>query len=301
MKKDIFIGVDGGGTKTRVLIEDAAGNKIGEAIGGAANIRLSVKQAWNSINNAIDEVLEDSYFALNDGNYNFHIGLGLAGVSILKAKQEFLKTHHIFSTIILESDAHVACMGAHDGNDGSIISIGTGVIGYSINSGKTHRVSGWGFPHADTGGGAWLGMEAARLTFSSIDGCLKPSMLTDLVFANFDNDLSKFVAWANSSSSTQFAELAPFVIKAMRNNDQYAIELLKKAAKEVDLLAKALAKKNDSVLNCSLLGGISPFLIPYIKNKAKISLCKPGKSAAKGAVYLIHNYYKIQKSLLTPS
>jgi glucosamine kinase len=291
MRKDIFIGVDGGGTKTKVLIEDFNGNKIGEAIGGAANIRLSVKQAWNSINNAIDKALKNSPITLNDKNYNFNIGLGLAGVSIIKAKNEFLKTPHDFSSIILESDAHIACLGAHDGNDGSIISIGTGVIGYSINSGKTYRVSGWGFPHADTGGGAWLGMEAVRLTFSSIDGCIEPSILTDLVFSHFDNDLSKFVTWANSSNSTQFAKLAPFVIDAMRKDDQYAVDLLRRAAKEVDLLARALAEKSASALSCYLLGGISPFLIPYIANESNVSLCEHGKSAAKGAIYLIRNQY----------
>ena len=291
MKKDIFLGVDGGGTKTKVLIEDFDGNNIGEAIGGAANIRLSVKQSWSSINDAIDKALKNTGIALDDKNYSFHVGLGLAGVSIIEAKKEFLATPHNFSSIILESDAHVACLGAHDGNDGSIVSIGTGVIGYSINSGKTYRVSGWGFPHADTGGGAWMGMEAVRLTFSSIDECIKPSILTNLVFSHFNNDLSKFVAWANSSNSTQFAQVAPFVIEAMKKEDQNAISLLKKAANEVDLLAEALAVKSASALNCYLLGGISPFLIPYITDKSNASLCEQGKSAAKGAIYLIRNHY----------
>jgi glucosamine kinase len=291
MKKDIFIGVDGGGTKTKVLIEDFGGNKIGEAVGGAANIRLSVKESWNSINNAIDKALKNTSITLDDKNYNFHIGLGLAGVSIIEAKKEFLRTPHKFSSIILESDAHIACLAAHDGKDGSIVSIGTGVIGYSISSGKTYRVGGWGFPHADTGGGAWLGMEAVRLTFSSVDGCIKPSILTDLVFSHFGNDLSKFVTWANSSNSTQFAKLAPFVIEAMRRNDQYAVDLLSKAAKEVDLLVKALVEKSASALSCYLLGGISPFLVPYIMSGNNIFLCEDSKSAAKGAIYLIRNYY----------
>jgi len=291
MSKDIFIGVDGGGTKTKVLIEDSEGNIIGEGIGGASNIRLSVKGAWDSIYDAIDKALTGTAIKLDDKNYSFHVGMGLAGVSILKAKKEFLETPHNFATVILESDAHVACLGAHDGNDGSIVSIGTGVIGYSINSGKTYRVSGWGFPHADTGGGAWLGMEAVRLTFSSIDECIKPSILTDLIFSHFDKDLSNFVAWANSSNSTEFAKMAPFVINAMREGDEYAVDLLKKAAHEVDLLAKALSEQSASTSICLLLGGISQFLIPYISNMDKVALCEQGKSAAKGAVYLIRNHH----------
>jgi glucosamine kinase len=293
MKEDIFIGVDGGGTKTEVLIENFAGNKIGEAIGGAANIGPSVKQAWHSINNAISKALEDTSIFLDNKNYNFHIGLGLAGVSIVQAKKEFLKTRHNFSSIILESDAHIACLGVHDGSDGSIVSVGTGIIGYTIDSEKTYRVGGWGFPHADTGSGAWLGLEAVRLTFSSIDGCTKPSILTDLILSHFDNNLSNFVTWANTSNSTQFAKLAPFVIEAAQKDDQYAEKLLKKAGNEIDLLLKALDKKSTSTLKCYLLGGMSSFLMPYITNKDNISLCEPGKSATKGAIYLIRNHYNL--------
>jgi glucosamine kinase len=293
MKEDIFIGIDGGGTKAEVLIEDFGGNKIGEAIGGAANIGLSVKQAWHSINDTIGKALEDTSISLNNKNYNFHIGLGLAGVSIVQAKKEFLKASHNFSSIILESDAHIACLEMHDGRDGSIISVGTGIIGYTIDSEKTYRVGGWGFPHADTGSGAWLGLEAVRLTFSSIDGCTKPSTLTDLILSHFDNNLSNFVTWANTSNSTQFAKLAPFVIEAVQKDDQYAEELLKKAGNEVDLLLKALGKKSTSTLKCYLLGGMSSFLMPYITNKDNISLCEPGKSAVKGAIYLIRNHYNL--------
>ncbi len=35
VKKDIYIGVDGGGTKTKVVVEDSNGKKIGEGIGGS--------------------------------------------------------------------------------------------------------------------------------------------------------------------------------------------------------------------------------------------------------------------------
>ncbi len=266
--------------------------KLVKGSGGASNIRLSVTQAWDSINTAIDQALTGTSLALDNWDYRFNIGLGLAGVSILEAKKEFLNTEHNFSNIILESDAHIACLGAHDGKNGSIVSVGTGVIGYSISSGKAHRVSGWGFPHADTGGGSWLGMEAVRTTFRSIDDCIESSVLTESVFSHFNKNLSKFVAWANSANSTQFAELAPYVVKAAKENDSNAVNLLKKAAEETEMLADALKKKSESAkdLTCYLLGGLSPFIMPYINKKKNIYLCPEGKSAAKGAIYLIRNY-----------
>ena len=42
MTKNIFIGIDGGGTKTKLRMEDENGNLLAQSKGGPANIRLSV-------------------------------------------------------------------------------------------------------------------------------------------------------------------------------------------------------------------------------------------------------------------
>ena len=293
IEKTIFIGADGGGTKTKVLVEDQAGHIIGTGTGGASNIRLSVENAWKSIYDAIDNALHDTGIKLSNDKINFHIGLGLAGVSIIDAKNKFLNTPNPFKTLVLESDAHIACLGANDGGDGGIISIGTGVIGYLIDNGKSYRVGGWGFPHADTGGGAWLGMEITRLTFSWLDGGIQESEVLKNVFKHFNNDLSSFVQWANSANSTQFASLAPFVIEGIENKDVYSEKLLKDAAGEIDLLIKALKQKTpDSAekMNCSLLGGIAPFLVQYLKTE-HLSVDENENTGAKGAVHLVRQKF----------
>ncbi len=43
------------------------------------------------------------------------------------------------------TDAHAACIGAHNGADGAIIIIGTGVVGYQTQNGEGVQVGGWGF------------------------------------------------------------------------------------------------------------------------------------------------------------
>ena len=58
MADDIFIGIDGGGSKSKVRIEDARGHLLGQAVGGPANIRLSVSEAWRSIYAALEEALK---------------------------------------------------------------------------------------------------------------------------------------------------------------------------------------------------------------------------------------------------
>jgi hypothetical protein len=41
--------------------------------------------------------------------------------AIKKAKDEFLAKKHNFKTLVLESDAHIACLAYHNGKDGAIL------------------------------------------------------------------------------------------------------------------------------------------------------------------------------------
>ncbi|MBV8802511.1 MAG: hypothetical protein JO131_06045, partial [Gammaproteobacteria bacterium] len=54
MTQDIFIGVDGGGTKSKVRVEDSNHQIIGQAMGGAACIRISVDESWQAIYSALE-------------------------------------------------------------------------------------------------------------------------------------------------------------------------------------------------------------------------------------------------------
>ena len=75
------------------------------------------------------------------------------------------------------------------------------------------QVSGWGFPHGDEGGGAYLGLEAVRLTLQAYDGRVDYSPLLRAIMEKFNNDIWRLVSWACEAKSTQFDEIAPLVIE----------------------------------------------------------------------------------------
>ena len=203
MADDIFIGVDGGGTKSKVRVENSAGQVLGQAIGGPANIRLSVDKTWEAIFQALSEALKSNAISLYDKNYRFHIGLGLAGCEVKEAYEAFLAHTHPFTTIKLTTDAHVACVGAHHAKDGAIIIVGTGVVGYQIQKENCIRVGGWGFPHDDEGGGAWLGLEASRLTFQWLDHRTEKSPLVEDIFDFLITSLFIFIVSGPASNPIQ--------------------------------------------------------------------------------------------------
>lgn len=283
----IFIGIDGGATKTIARVEDSRGNLLGTGKGGSANIRLSPETAWQSILFALQEVLEPANIDLNDNSFHFVIGCGLAGTQVPSACQQFLNTPHPFAQLVLESDGYISCLGAHGGQEGAVIAIGTGVTAYQIEGGKSSHVSGWGFPHGDEGSGAWLGLEAVRLTLHWQDGRQEPSPLLEAVFNHFDRDLTKLVVWANQGNATQFAQIAPIVIQQVREKTPLAIDLIQKAAREIDKIGVALAAKATKPLPCSLLGGLSPSIEPWLSQETRSRLVPPQYDAAKGAILMI--------------
>ena len=289
MLKNIFIGIDGGGTKCKVVVEDEEGRLLGQGKGGASNIRLSVEKTWDSVFEGLNQALTQAKISIHDKSYLFHVGLGLAGTEIPSAVDGFLNKAHPFETIILKSDAYTACFGAHDGADGNIIIVGTGVIGYHIKKDEHFQVNGWGFPHGDEGGGAWLGLEAVRATLQWRDGRRAETPLLKSIYKKFDNNLTDLVVWANAAASTQFAEIAPLVIEHIDEKDHLALSLIQQAADEISKIGRVLYKERDG-LPLSLFGGIAPFIAGGLEEKLKERIVERKYDATKGAILMVRKH-----------
>lgn len=288
MLNKLFIGVDGGATKCTVRVEDESGTLIGQATSGPANIRLSVDQAWASINAALSQLLPRS------DQFELHAGMGLAGCEIDEAKQAFTNHPHSFASLQIASDAHTACLGAHAGRDGAIIIIGTGVVGLKCEQAAvTAKVGGWGFPHDDLGGGAWLGLEAVKVALQVMDGRLPDSRLAEAIYQHFQNDKQYLVNWANAANSTQFAQLAPVVVSLSKQGDATSIQIMQRAASEIDRVATALSLGD---LPCALIGGVAPHMALYLSDALRARLHAAKMPPEVGGILLAR-----QRRLVVPA
>ncbi len=171
-----------GQQKCTVRVEDEAGRLLGRETSGQANIRLSVSHAWQSIYTALEKILLPLNIALRDKRFCFHAGMGIAGCEIPVAYQAFLNQAHSFTTLVVTSDAHTACLGAHGGNDGAIIIVGTGVVGFQVESQHTVKVGGWGFPHDDEIGACTRALHAVGMTLQWIQMLIYPHQVLQKLF-----------------------------------------------------------------------------------------------------------------------
>jgi glucosamine kinase len=110
---DFLIGVDGGGTGTRVRLA-AGASEIGHGAGGPSGLINGSEQAWAAVETAVAQA-----FAMADAAMpprgQIAIGLGLAGVHNKQWGPELPGHNPGYAAIVLETDAYTTLLGAHGG------------------------------------------------------------------------------------------------------------------------------------------------------------------------------------------
>jgi glucosamine kinase len=282
-KNDLFLGVDGGGTRCRARLCDASGAKLAEAEAGPANIRLGLQDAFASVLEATLSCLEQAHLSFQDLP-RITACLALAGATE-PAELAAARLHkQSFGRAVLTSDAHAACAGAHQGRDGAILIIGTGSIGWALLRGRHHRVGGWGLPLSDEGSGAWLGCETLRRVLSACDGRIAWTDFLRTIFEQFGSDPHAIVGWVSRAQPRELGSLAPTVVDHAARGDPAAVDLMRLAAGQLDAVAGRLISLGATRL--ALSGGLAPHMEEWLSAESRRRLVTPVGDALDGALQL---------------
>ncbi|HEY1745663.1 MAG TPA: BadF/BadG/BcrA/BcrD ATPase family protein [Xanthobacteraceae bacterium] len=279
----LLLGIDGGGTRCRARLCTLSGEVLGEATTGPANLRLGLEQTFTAVLDATAQVLHQA------GLPSSHVRriaacLALAGASEPTNLAQARAHAHPFCKVMITTDAHAACLGAHGGRDGGVIVVGTGAIGWAIMKGRSYRVGGWGMPISDEGSGAWLGCEVLRRVLWALDGRLAWTPMLRTVSAGFADDPHTIVRWTQTASPRDFAALAPRIFDCARQGDPVADELLTLAAAHIDALARRLHEAGTTRL--AVVGGCASSLRPWLSEETRSRLTDPVGDALSGAIGL---------------
>ena len=280
---DYFLGVDGGGTGCRARIEDADGTVLGQGLSGPATTRLGIDAAWASIAKAFGAAIEETGFGPAE-TARIRAGIGLAGIGRKGAQEALGAIAHPFASIDFVSDGVGACLGAHSGQDGAIVIAGTGSIGLGFVDGRDLRVGGYGFPISDEGSGADLGLRAVQLALRAHDGRHERTALLAEVMQRFEGDPMEAVAWMDRASATDYAVLAPMVMRHADQGDPIGRRIVQSAAEQIDTLVRVLFEQGAP--RVTLLGGLSSPLEPWLAPDVRRRLKPADGDAVSGAIIL---------------
>ena len=279
----LFIGIDGGGTKCRATIYSSTQGLLGTGLGGPANPLHGLERTLESIIVSTQLALQDAGLRVEQV-HDIVAGLGLAGVNIPGLYDKIMQWDHPFQQMFLTTDLHTACIGAHEGEDGAVIITGTGSCGFSLVNGKTTNFGGHGFAQGDMGSGAWMGLEAVKATLLDLDGLGKNTLISTLLKQHFNTTTAMGIAEQMAGQpSSGYAKLARFVFTAAEQNDAIALSIVQQGADYVSRLAERLLESEPPRL--SMIGGLAEplnkWLSPHIAKKVEL----PKQPPEMGAIY----------------
>jgi glucosamine kinase len=241
-----YLGIDGGGTKTRCVLGDETTVLASAMTGGCSVIRAGERAAREALHGAIRQVCEAAKISPD------RVGAVCVGATGAARPEIAEKVRHIILEIIpngsrkieVVGDTVIALEAACGKGPGVVVIAGTGSIAYGRNAeGQSARAGGWGFAISDEGSGYWIGRSAVAAILSAQDQ-QRETALTGLVFQEWKiGTLDELVQVANATPPSDFPRLFPVVLKAAAVGDVTAGELLVEAGGKLAGLAATVVRR----------------------------------------------------------
>lgn len=280
-----LLGVDGGGTGTRVVLATRSGTILAQASAGPSALGQGVAAAWRNILAAVHQAFALAELAVPDWS-QCALGAGLSGVHHQPWADAFVATNPGFARLVVENDAYIALLAAHKGLPGAMVAAGTGSVGEALYAdGTRHQVSGWGFPVGDEGSGAWLGLRAMSHAQEAMDRRLPAGPLATQIHQLCGSHRDALQAWCATAGQNEYAQLAPTVF-ASAAHDPVAEALLVEAAAAIERMATALDPQ--ATLPLAVCGSVGRQLLPRLAGATRARCIASPQDAVHGALTLVH-------------
>jgi glucosamine kinase len=257
----IYLGIDGGGSKTSCLIGDEH-SIFGEGLAGGSNVvRVGEEKARQSLSEGIHQACRAAA-VLPSQIKRTCIGIaGAAQPQIAEVVHQLL-AEIVSGEIKIVGDMVIALHAAFDGGPGVIVTAGTGSIAYGCNAeGRTARAGGWGFAVSDEGSGHWIGRNAVTAILRAADEGLAvdKSLLCAAIMKCWAlRTQQDIVLAANAFPLRDFAGLFP-VVQETADEDPVAHDVLTRAGKELASLGGLVLRRifsTTSQVPVAMSGGV---------------------------------------------
>ena len=300
----IYLGVDGGGTKTHISLMGESREVKCEGFAGPSNpLRVGVETAVTNIIKAINEACDRDGVSRGD---IVAATLGLAGVRRADLKQSvresFIKRFGVRKVEVV-TDAEIALYATTQGKLGLVVIAGTGSVCLGKNaSGEMAIAGGWGPLAGDEGGGVGIAQQALHTIAKASDGRGIPTMLSQRASEYFraSGPENLIVAiYSPQVDNSRIAGFARLVVETAQEGDPIAMDILRDAGYELGLAACAVIDKlqlDGSKVPIGCVGSVfnagelltKPMLEKVRKCAPKAFLTKPAMAPSHAAALMAY-------------
>ena len=237
----IFLGIDGGATKTTCVVGDEHSVLATATTGSCSVIRVGEEKAREALHEAVRQACA---LASVDPGQIAGACVGATGAALPQISERVsqLMGEVVHCPVQVVGDMVVALQAAFGGGVGVIAIAGSGSIAFGRGqNGETLRAGGWGFQVSDEGSGYWVGRMAVSRALRARDEGEEPALLGEVMKSWRVSSGEELIQRANASPPPDFAELFPLVLTAADSGDMRARAVLEQAGEELAGLAKMVA------------------------------------------------------------
>ncbi len=301
MAREIYLGVDGGGTKTAFLL-DVDGKRFESKQITIHPKQVTKQQFFEIMKLGVGDVCKEAGIDPEEILYTFVAAPGYGQYPDTEAYiDEGIREAIGSDRFTVANDCVNGWAGSLNAKPGINLVLGTGQIGYGVDEeGNSMRSGGWGPLLGDEASGYYIGLKLLNHFTKMSDGRSDKTILYDIIKEKLDlNDDMEIIDKAEKMKRDEIASLSRIFTEALDKEDPYCKELLgeisKEAAAVIDSIIKGLNFKEE--VKVSYSGGVFNLgdrLIKKIeeKSKNKIKIEKPYTDPSEGALILARIYSK---------
>ncbi|MEV4319894.1 BadF/BadG/BcrA/BcrD ATPase family protein [Actinocrispum sp. NPDC049592] len=246
----VVIAIDGGNSKTDVLLVDGSGGVLGRARGiGASPQTVGVRKSLDTFEQLVIEAAAQAGTPMSPP-FGAHTAAYLAGADLPKEEEVLeraLAERGWSPSIVVGNDTFALLRAGTADGVGVAVVCGAGIncVGVSAN-GKVHRFPALGRISGDWGGGLHLGEEALWSAVRAADGRGPHTELLPAVIEHFDvRDIFDVVERLHFEGlhRSVLHELSPLLFTVAQGGDQVAGQIVETLVTEVVTMATVTLRK----------------------------------------------------------
>lgn len=259
----VILGMDAGGTKTKVALADENGRIFDIFTGGGMNVNSFGVQVTGE---HLGEILDEVKMRVGSLKKIAAVCVGVAGATNPSTQQimnRVLKEKGVEAPTKIVGDHIIALYAANGTGEGMILIAGTGSVcfGRKVDEKGNEflgRSGGWGHLIDDPGSGYYIGKEMLSEIVRAEDGREEPTILWPMLKEKTPirtmSDLISFV-YGKETGKKEIAAFSQIVQEAVRRQDAAALRITRKAAGELAELVMAVAKQMQQTEGSVMMNG----------------------------------------------
>ncbi|WP_176545138.1 N-acetylglucosamine kinase [Bacillus sp. AFS041924] len=282
MNNRLIIGMDGGGTKTRVMVKERLdGETLFDQNFGMSNYNNIGVEGLIPV---FSEIYESLISNFGERLQNAILVLGSAGVDRPKDIDIYLnalKESGFTCQLEVVNDAEIALVGGNGDRKDALMIAGTGSIVMGVDSkGNTIRSGGWGGLISDEGGGFKIGLHAISAVMNEYDKVIAPTSFTEKLLAHFKlnspEDFMDLLYMDDTIPVDKVASCTPIVLEAWVKGDEAARTIVEGELDKLVRLVIGISRQMGSInFRLSVAGSLLTKSAEYfdtLKEKLRVAL-----------------------------